>query len=440
MSLLPAGEAATPEVPAPEGWRRDLGARFAALRHRNFRLFWTAQGISVIGTWMQSVALYWLMYRLTKSPFLLGLTGVALTLPILCFSLVGGVVADHLERRRLVQTTQMLNLLQALVLATLVTFTHPGPVPILALALANGMVNAFDFPARQSFLSELVPPDALPNAIALNSMAFNSARLIGPAIAGVILARAGEAMCFWLNAASYVPLLWSLRQLRLEPRARAARPPTLVTLLEGVRYAFGTPRIRHLLVLMGLAGTLGFQYPVLMPVYAGTLLGAGPRGYGLLMSAAGLGAVFATLTLTARLERPGLRRALFVGLSLFGVGLVAFSTSRQLWLSAGLSLVVGFGMILYAATTNTLLQITVLDEYRGRVMSLFTLMLVGTAPVGAFLMGTIAERMGARLATGISGGVCLLGALWVAHRTRAIARREAAIASAATGEAPPSTR
>ena len=434
MSHLPAGE--TGRGVAAADWRQRAAGRFTALRHRDFRLFWSGHALSVVGTWMQSVALYWLMYRLTASPFLLGLTGVALSLPILCFSLVGGVIADRVDRRRLVRTTQTLNLVQAVVLATYVTFGDPAPAALLGLALANGVINAFDFPGRQSFLSELVEPADLPNAIALTSMVFNGARLVGPAVAGFVLVRAGEAPCFWLNAASYLPLLWNLGRMRLEPRPRGPHAPVLATLLAGVRYAYHTPRLRQLLVLLGLAGMLGFQYAVLMPVFADGLLRAGARGYGLLMSAAGLGAVLGTLTLTARLDRPALRRALFLGLAAFGAGLVAFSYSRQLWLSLGLSFVVGFGMILFAATTNTLLQITVRDEFRGRVMSLFTLMLIGTAPVGSFIMGTVADRLGAPAAVRLAGAACLLGALWLAGRLRAAARREAAGAPAGAAPAP----
>jgi MFS family permease len=426
MSLAPELEAAGSADRGPAaGWRRDLAARFAALGHRNFRRFWTGHAISVVGTWMQSVALYWLMYRLTRSPLLLGLTGTALTLPVLCLSLVGGVVADRVDRRRLVQITQGLALLQAAAVAALATFGHPTPGPLLALALANGVINAFDFPARQSFLSELVPAERLPNAIALTSMVFNAARLVGPALASVVLVQAGEAMCFWLNAVSYVPLLWNLRRLELPPRERGPHPPVLSTLRAGVGYAFHTPRLRRLLLLMGLVGLLGFQYPVLLPVFAGTLLKAGARGYGLLVSAAGVGAIAATLSLTARHDHGSLRRSLFVGLACFGAGLVAFSWSRQLALSAGLSFVVGFGMILYSATTNTLLQIAVQDEFRGRIMSLYTLMLVGTAPIGSFLMGAMGERAGVRVATGIAGAACLVGAGWLAQRLWASARREA---------------
>lgn len=431
MSLLPPGEAGPSGAAAAALWRRHLEGRFAALRHRNYRLFWTGHAVSVVGTWMQIVALYWLMYRLTTSPFLLGLMGVSLSLPILCFSLLGGVVADHVDRRRLVLTTQSLNLVQAVVLAAYVTFGQPAPVGLLALALANGLVNSFDFPGRQSFLSELVPAEDLPNAIALSSMIFNSARLVGPALAGVVLVQAGEAPCFWLNAASYLLLLWNLSRIVRERRPRPPGSPGLATLLEGVRYAWRTPRLRHLLGLMGLAGTLGFQYAVLLPVFADRLLAAGAHGYSLLMSAAGLGAVVGTVTLTSRRDRPALRRVLFFGLAVFGAGLVAFSYSRLLWLSAGLSFIIGLGMILYAATTNMLVQITVLDEFRGRVMSLFTLMLVGTAPIGSFVMGTVADRLGAPAATRLAGVACILGALWLMNRLRAAARREAAGVAAA---------
>lgn len=410
---------------APRTWREALTSRFSALRHDSFRLFWTGHAVSVVGTWMQNVALFWLVYRLTDSPFLLGLLGVALFLPVSLLSLVGGVVADRVDRRRLVQTTQGLHLAQALGLGLWVVLGRPTAEGVLALAFLQGCINAFDFPARQSFLSELVPPADLPNAIALNSMAFNAARLVGPAIGGVLLAAAGEGACFLLNAASYLLLLFNLGRMQVAERAPQVHEPALSTLGGGMRYAFGTPRLRNLLVLMGLVGTLGFQYVVLLPVYAGEILHAGARGYGLLMAAAGVGSVTAFVRLTSPLDRPAMRRTLLVGLLVLGAGLIAFSYSRRFDISLGMSLLVGMGMILYSATTNMMIQTAVLDEFRGRVMSLFTLMLVGTSPVGSFLMGWMGDRLGAPNATRIAGVTCMLGALWVVHRLRVLARREA---------------
>jgi MFS family permease len=426
-------------APAPgtasRTWRSELDTRFSALHHHNFRLFWAGHAVSTVGTWMQNVALFWLVYRLTDSPFLLGLLGVALFLPVSALSLVGGVVADRMDRRRLVQGTQTLHLLQALALGLWVLLGHPTAEGVLALALLQGCINAFDFPGRQSFLSELVPPEDLPNAIALNSMAFNAARLIGPAVGGVLLAAAGEEVCFLLNAVSYLLLLANLARMQLPRRPPAPRQPALSTLGEGMRYAFGTERLRNLLVLMGLVGTLGFQYVVLLPVYAGEILGVGARGYGLLMAAAGVGSVTAFVRLTSPLDRPAMRRTLLVGLLLLGAGLVIFSFSRRFDLSLGMSLFIGMGMILYSATTNMMIQTAVRDEYRGRIMSLFTFMLVGTSPAGSFLMGWMADHLGAPNATRVAGVGCILGAVWVVYRLRVLARREAQAAGAESGAA-----
>lgn len=422
-------------APAPgtasRTWRSELSRRFKALEHPNFQAFWTGHAVSTVGTWMQNVALFWLVYQLTDSPFLLGLLGVALFLPIPVLSLFGGVVADRVDRRRLVLTTQALHLVQALALGLWTLFGEPTAAGVLALALFQGCINAFDFPARQSFLSELVPPEDLPNAIALNSMAFNGARLVGPAIGGVLLAVTNEGVCFLVNAASYVYLLVNLARMRVPVRPRAPHEPALATLGEGMRYAFGTPSLRNLLLLMGLVGTLGFQYGVLLPVYAREILGVGADGYGLLMAAAGAGSVTAFVRLTSPLDRPAMRRTLLVGLLLLGAGLVIFSFSRRFDLSLAMSLLIGMGMILYAATTNMMIQTAVQDEFRGRVMSLFTIMLVGTSPVGSFLMGWMAERVGAPNATRIAGIGCILGAVWVVHRLRVLARRQAAGGGAA---------
>ena len=405
------------------------------------------QGISLVGTWMQSVAVGWLVWRLSHSPFLLGLVGVAMTLPILAFSLYAGVIADRFVRRRVILVTQVLAMVQAIVLAALVTFGTPGVGVVLALVAFSGLVNAFDLPARQSFISETVDRSVLPNAIALHSTIFNAARLLGPALAGVVLATLGEAPCFWINALSFVPVLWGLLRMDLpERRPEPARGSALAHMREGVRYAWSDSRLRNLLVLLGTAGSIGFQYTVLLPVYAGRLLhrwgsdagaGAGAGGYGLLLSALGVGSLVAALAMTRRQDRPRLRRNLFVGLALFGVTLVAFAQNRVFELAIAINALAGFGMILYAASTNTLIQLTVEEEFRGRVMSLYTLMFVGTAPFGSFVLGAVAERFGAPAATTISGLTCAAGATWVFFRLRTLARREAAAAKAAAGSAGP---
>ncbi len=411
-------------------------ARFPALYSRNFRLYWIGQGISLIGTWMQSVAVGWLVWRLSHSPFLLGLVGVAMTLPILAFSLYAGVLADRFVRRRVILTTQVLAMIQSFTLAALVTFGNPRVEVVLGFVFVSGLINAFDLPARQSFVAETVDRAHLPNAIALHSTIFNSARLLGPAFAGMVLATFGEALCFWINAFSFVAVLTALLRMDL-PTAAPKRDDdsALARMIEGVRYAWGDSRLRNLLVLLGTAGSLGFQYTVLLPVYAGSILNAGAAGYGALMSAGGIGSLAAALYMTRKQDRAGLRRNLLIGLSAFGLALAAFSQSKIFGLSAAINVVAGFGMILYAASTNTLIQLTVKEEFRGRVMSLYTLMFIGTAPVGSFLLGAIAEHFGTPTATLASGTACAIGATWVFLRLRALARSEAAVAAAGAGAA-----
>jgi len=407
-------------------------ARFPALYSRNFRLYWIGQGVSLIGTWMQSVAVGWLVWRLSHSPFLLGLVGVAMTLPILAFSLYAGVLADRFVRRRVILVTQLLAMIQAFVFAALVTFGTPRVEIVLGLVFVSGLINAFDLPARQSFVAETVDRAHLPNAIALHSTIFNSARLLGPAFAGMVLATFGEALCFWINAFSFVAVLVALLRMDLpSPAPRVNEGSAFARMFEGVRYAWGDSRLRNLLVLLGTAGSIGFQYTVLLPVYAGSILGTGAAGYGALMSAGGVGALAAALYMTRKQGRAGLRRNLFFGLAAFGMALVAFSQSRIFGLSAAINVVAGFGMILYAASTNTLIQLTVKEEFRGRVMSLYTLMFIGTAPAGSFLLGAIAEHLGTPTATLFSGAGCAAGATWVFFRLRTLARRDVAEAAGA---------
>jgi MFS family permease len=403
-----------------------VATNFRALRHRNFRLFWTGQLVSLVGTWMQSVAQGWLMYRLTSSPFLLGVLGFTQFLPVLLFTLWAGVVADRVDKRRMIQVTQALMMLQAVVLAVLTSTGVVQAWMVLVLAFIYGTVTAFDLPGRQSFLVEMVGREDLTNAIALNSTVFNTARILGPALAGVLLAVVGEGGCFWLNAVSYLAVLWGLALMDLPRRAAGRAEHPWRHLRQGMAYTWHTSSIRNLLVLLGLMAGLGFQYMVLLPVYARDILHGGPPAYGMLVSAFGAGSLLSALQLTRRHDRQGLRRNLLVGLLAAGLGMSAFALSTRLWLSLVAGFASGFGLILYVASTNSLIQITTEDGYRGRVMSFYSLMFTGTAPVGALTVGAIAQRASAPIATAFSGLVLLLGALWVARRLRVIAAREAA--------------
>jgi MFS family permease len=401
-----------------------LADRFRALRHPNFRLYWYGQLLSLVGTWMQSVAQGWLMHRLTGSALMLGLLTFTQFVPVLAFSLWAGVIADRVDKRKMLLVTQTCAFVQALALAIVVTFGVVEPWMVLVLAFVYGVFNAFDLPARQSFVVELVGKEDLANGIALNSAAFNTARIVGPAIAGVVLARVGEAGCFWINAVSYAAVLSSLWRIRLAAGApRAARAHTV---LEGARYVWATPPLRNLLLLLGVIAGLGFQYMVLLPVYAREILGVGADGYGAMVAAFGVGSLLSAVLMTRRLRRWDLRRYLLLGLAIAAVGMGVFAWSRALPLSLVTGFLAGFGLILYVASTNTLLQLTTEDHYRGRVMSFYTVMFIGTAPFGALASGAIAQRWGAPWATTTSAFTLIAGAVWVAYRLRVIAAREAA--------------
>ena len=386
---------------------------------------------------MQSVAQGWLMHRLTDSLLMLGLLGAAQFLPVLMFSLWAVVIADRIDKRKMIIVTQTAALVQAAALALAVTLGVVTPSMVLALAFVYGIINAFDLPARQSFVSELVPKSELGNAIALNSAAFNMARIAGPAAAGILLATIGEGGCFWINAVSFIAVLWGLALMKMPPRV-AGNPPNgadgadvevattgLASIREGIRYANSVPQIRNLLLLLGGVAAFGFQYMVLLPVYARDILQTGPQGYGLLVSAFGLGSLLSAVIMTRQLSRGDLRRNLLIGLFTAAVGMGVFASSRSLPLTAAMGFIAGFGLILYVASTNTLLQITTDDRYRGRVMSLYTVMFIGTAPLGSLTSGSVAERFGAPVATTGSAVVLLLGAGWVFWRLRVLASREA---------------
>ncbi len=407
--------------------RVQLRSTFRALQHRNYRLYWTGQLISLIGTWMQSVAQGWLMHRLTSSAFMLGFLGFCQFLPVLLLSLWAGVIVDSIDKRKLLLITQTAFLVQAALLATAVSTGIVKPWMILALAFVFGTINAVDLPARQSFVVELAGKEDLSNAIALNSGAFNTARVVGPAIAGILLATVGEAGCFWLNALSYIAVIASIWRMSLpaRPGIRFEAHRAIENMKEGVRYAWNVRPVRNLLVLLGLTAGLGFQYMILLPVYVREILKADAKVYGLLVSAFGLGSLIAAAWMTRQQDRWAMRRNIFIGLLTAAIGMGTFAWSRTLPLSLAMGFLAGFGLILYVATTNTLIQIDTEDRYRGRVMSLYTLMFVGTAPIGALISGSIAQRFRAPVATSVSAAVLLGGALWMMRRLRVLAAREA---------------
>lgn len=389
-----------------------------AFNHRNFGLFFSGQIISLTGTWIQSVAQSWLVYRLTGSATMLGLVGFATMIPSFLFASFGGLLADRLDRRRILLTTQIASMVLALTLATL---TLTGVIEvwhILVLATLLGLVNAFDIPARQSFVFEMVGREDLPNAIAMNSSMFNGARMIGPAIAGVLVALVGEGWCFFINGVSYVAVISGLLLMKLPPRPQpaGAPEPALRRLADGWTFASRTRPIRALLLLLGFISLVGMPYATLMPIFADRVLDGGPRALGILLGASGLGALAGSITLATRRDVRGLGRWVARAAMIFGGFLVLFAMSRTFWLSALLLTGVGATMIVQMAASNTLIQVMVPDELRGRVMALYSMMFMGMAPFGALLAGALAERFTAPTAVALGGVVAMIGGAIFASR------------------------
>jgi MFS family permease len=388
-----------------------------ALRHRNFRLYIGGQLVSLIGTWLQSVAQSWLVYRLTDSPLLLGVTGFAGQAPVFFLAPLGGAVADRMDRRRLLLFTQsssavLAGVLGALTLAGQVRITH-----VLVIAGLLGTVNALDIPTRQAFVVEMVGREDLPNAIALNSSAVNSARVLGPAIAGFVVAAVGEGWCFVLNAVSFLAVLVGLALIRTHPRpAGAGRGSALGEIRDAWRFVTGTPIVRALLILLGLVSVMGTPYVVLMPIFADRILGGGSRGLGILLGTSGVGALTAALLLASRESPRGLGRWVATAGAGFGLSLVVFSASRSFWVSTAVLLPCGFFMMMHMAASNTLLQVLTPDTLRGRVMAAYSMMFMGMAPFGALGAGATADRLGAPAAVAIGGVVAMAGGLVFAAR------------------------
>jgi MFS family permease len=391
-----------------------IHAAFRALRHRNFRLFAGGQLVSLIGTWMQTVAQSWLVYRMTGSSLLLGTVGFASQIPVFLVSPIGGLVADRYDRRHIVMATQAASMALAGVLALLTLGGHVRVWHVMVISAALGVVNAFDIPARQAFLVEMVGKQDLMNAIALNSSMFNGARVVGPGIAGLLVAGLGEGWCFLLNALSYVAVLAGLGMMDIAPRETEAHESAVDALLTAVRFVWTTAPIRALLLLLGLVSVMGMPYTVLMPVFADKVLHGGAKALGILMSAVGIGALTGALLLAARSSVRGLGRWVATAAAGFGVSMIVFALSPLFWMSAVLLVPTGAFMMVQMASSNTLVQAMVPDALRGRVMALYSMMFMGMAPLGSLFAGAAADRIGAPWTVAIGGAACLIGAGWFA--------------------------
>jgi len=406
----PGGASPAPPALSPFG-------AFRALRHRNFRLFFTGQLISLIGTWMQTVAQAWLVYRLTNSAFLLGTVAFVTQIPVFFLATVGGIVADRHPKRRIVVGSQVASMILAFLLSGLTLGGIVQVWEIIVLAALLGVVNAFDIPARQAFFVEIVGKEDLQSAIGLNSSIFNGARIIGPTIAGILVATIHEGWCFFINGLSFIAVIVALVMMRVEEHRSDSRGRAGWNVaLEGFRYALGSPTISSLLLLVGVVSVVGIPYTVLMPIFADRVLHGGARALGLLMGATGVGAVMGALTLAMRRSARGLGRLAAIAAVGFGASLVLFSLSRWLAVSMILLVPVGYFVMLQMASTNTLLQTMAPDRLRGRIVALYSMMFMGMSPLGSLGAGFTAGRLGAPVTVTLGGIACIAGALVFSRR------------------------
>lgn len=397
----------------PDNGPGQISSILRALRYRNYRLFFIGQGLSLIGTWMQQVAMSWLVYRLTGSALLLGVIGFVSQVPAFLVSPFSGVLADRWDRRNMLLITQSLSMVQAFILSAFVLTGTIQVWEIILLSALLGIVNSFDIPFRQSFVVDMVEgKEDLSNAIALNSSMFHGARLIGPSLAGLLIAVVGEGVCFLVNGISYLAVIASLAAMKLTPKQPSSRKRHILhELHEGITYAFTFPPIRALLMIIGLVSLLGMPYVVLMPVFAKVILKGGPHTFGFLMTAAGLGSFTAAIYLASRKSVLGLGRIIPASLGIFGVSIAVFAFSHLVWLSLILLVFAGFGVMLQIASSNTILQTIVDDDKRGRIMSLYTMAFMGMAPFGSLLAGALAGLIGTPITVLIGGISCLIGSL-----------------------------
>jgi MFS family permease len=388
-----------------------------ALAHRNYRLFFSGQSVSLVGTWITRVATSWLVYRLTGSAFLLGVVGFWGQIPSLILSPFAGVLVDRWDRHRILVWTQALSGLQSLALAVLALSGTITVFWIIVLQVVQGIINSFDTPARQSFVVQMVDdPADLSNAIALNSTMVNASRIIGPSIGGLIIAAVGEGWCFLIDAISYLAVIASLLAMRVAPVKPRPRGAMIDELRAGYRYVVGFAPVRSALLLLALVSTMGMPYTVLMPVIATKSFHGGAHTLGFLMTASGIGAVLGALYLASRQTVVGLGRVMALATLAFGAGLVAFGFARSLWTALLVLPVVGAGFMIEMASTNTILQTITEEHLRGRVMAFYAMAFLGTAPIGSLIAGLVADRIGASSTIVLGGVACIAGALWLATR------------------------
>jgi len=396
----------------------NLEHTFRALGHRNYRLFFGGQSISLIGTWMQQVAMSWLVYRMTNSAFLLGMVVFLGQIPAFILTPFAGVIADRYNRRNILIATQVLAMLQALVLSILVLKNSIEVWQIIALSMFLGLVNSFDIPVRQAFTIEMIErKEDLGNAIALNSSIVNVARLIGPSLAGIIIAALGEGLCFLINAVSYIAAIISLLAMKIaRKKINLAQSHVFHELREGVVYAFSFAPIKYILILLSLVSLTGVPYQVLMPVFAKDIFHGGPKILGFLMAMAGAGALSGAIYLAGRRSVLGLGKLIALSSAVFGLGLIVFARSRILWFSMLVVFIAGFAMMVQMAASNTILQTIVEEDKRGRVMSLYTMAFMGMMPFGGLLAGSLASKINAPNTLLFGGVCCILGAVIFARK------------------------
>jgi MFS family permease len=408
-----------PKRPNKQGALQFAGRAFG---HRNYRLFFAGQGTSLIGTWMQQIAMSWLVYRLTGSASLLGLIGFITMAPMFFLTSIAGVFVDRWNRRRVLLVTNLFAMIQAGILGVLTLTGHIAVWHIFLLGFCLGFVNAFDMPTRQSFVIDMVEEKQdLSNAIALNSAMFNSARLVGPALAGLTVAAFGEGICFLINSLSFLAIIVALLAMRIKPKAEktaASRP--LEGFKEGYRYAFSFLPIRYCIMLLALLNFIGMQYTTLMPVFAKDVLHGGPHTLGFLVSASGAGALLSALYLASRKSVLGLERFASIALGVFGCANVVFAFSRIVTLSLCAMVVSGIGMMTVLLACNTIMQTVVEEDKRGRVMSFHAMATLGTMPFGSLIAGTLAAHLGAPHAVLISAGCCVVGSFFFARKVPAL--------------------
>ena len=401
-----------------ENWQSALKNTFRSLQYRNYRLFFTGQSISLIGSWMQRIAMPWLVYDLTHSVFLLGIIGFASQIPTFLMAPFAGVLTDRWNRYHILIITQILSMIQALILALLFFMGMIEVWHIILLSIAFGLINAFDMPSRQSFVVEMVgKKEDLGNAIALNSSIFNAARLVGPSLAGFIIAIANEGVCFLINGLSYIVVIGALLKMEITPRKIEKKTtPMLKEIKEGFLYTFGFAPIKYVIMLIALIGLMGMSYTVLIPVFAKEILHGDSTTFGFLVGASGIGALSGAFYLASRKSVLGLGKVIVFSTAIFGIGLILFSFSKIFILSLVLMVAVGLGMMLQMASSNTILQTVADDDKRGRVMSFYTMAFMGTAPFGSLLLGALANAWGATVAVGIAGVSCMVGSILFAYK------------------------